>query len=107
VDLGEPVATSVEGDDGSGLPQTFALEQNYPNPFNPTTTIKFALPEASEVKIDVYNLLGQKVMTLVNERMLAGFHEANFDAQNLASGIYLYRIEAADFVSTKKMTFIK
>ncbi len=93
--------------DGDGIPERFALKQNYPNPFNPSTNIAFDLPETSEVTLSVYNMLGQKVMTLVNGRLNAGAHQVKFDASSLASGMYVYRIEAGSFVSTKKMMLIK
>ncbi len=103
VDLGE--ATSVE--EGSGIPTVYALKQNYPNPFNPTTTINFALPKASDVQLTVYNLLGQKVAELVNNKMVAGYHTVQFNAADLASGVYIYRIKAGSFVSVKKMMLLK
>lgn len=100
------VSTSI--DEQTGLPQQFALEQNYPNPFNPNTQIEYALPQASNVKITVYNVVGQQVATLLNnEQQSAGYHSVSFDASSLASGMYLYRIEAGSFVQTKKMTLIK
>ncbi|MEO1021107.1 MAG: right-handed parallel beta-helix repeat-containing protein [Bacteroidota bacterium] len=89
------------------LPEEFSLLQNYPNPFNPTTNIQFALPEAAIVRLEVYNMLGQRVTELVNERMNAGSHTVEFDASALASGMYVYRITAGSYVSTKKMMLIK
>ncbi|MDZ7288798.1 MAG: T9SS type A sorting domain-containing protein [candidate division KSB1 bacterium] len=89
------------------LPLGYALAQNYPNPFNPTTTIDFALAKPSHVKLMVYNVLGQKVATLVDRRMLAGAHTVEFDASHLTSGVYFYRLEAGDFVSQKRMLLIK
>jgi hypothetical protein len=88
-------------------PHSFTLYQNYPNPFNPTTTIKFALPADSRVKINIYNSLGQLVETLVDKEMESGYHEINFDASRLSSGVYLYHLQSQDFVSVKKMLLIK
>ena len=88
-------------------PHTFALDQNYPNPFNPVTTIAYTLPEALEVELTVYNVLGQRVATLVNTFQTAGQHLVQFDASGLASGMYLYRIKAGKDVSVKKMLLIK
>lgn len=99
---------STSADDlTNDIPESFDLNQNYPNPFNPTTNIKFALPEASDVRIDVYNILGQRVATLVNEHRRAGFYNLEFDASRLASGAYFYRIRAGSFVKTQKMMLIK
>jgi hypothetical protein len=89
------------------LPSEFALDQNYPNPFNPSTAIRFQLPRESHVTLKVYNLLGEQVGSIVNEYLPAGYHEYKFDASNLSTGVYLYRIEAGDFISTKKMALIK
>ena len=91
----------------NNIPGQYQLYQNYPNPFNPTTNIKFDLPKSSLVKIIIYDILGREVKTLVNEFKNAGSYELNFDASNFASGTYLYRIEAGDFVSVKKMVLIK
>ena len=85
----------------------YTLEQNYPNPFNPSTKITYSIPRASDVKITVFNLLGQEIKTLVNETKEAGIHEINFNAQNLNSGVYLYKIEAGSYIQTRKMTLIK
>jgi hypothetical protein len=89
------------------VPDGYALEQNYPNPFNPTTNINFALGKASNVKLVIYNVLGQKVVTLVDQRMNPGAYSVQFDASRFASGIYFYRIEAGEFVSEKKMVLLK
>lgn len=87
--------------------QEFRLMQNYPNPFNPSTSIEFSLPKAENVTIEVYNTLGQGVETLLDKNMQAGNHEVEFNAQNLSSGIYFYRIEAGKFQDVKKMILIK
>ena len=88
-------------------PLRFSLAQNYPNPFNPTSNIQFTLPETNNVRLDVFNINGQLVQTLVNSRMNAGEHTVQFDAGNLASGVYMYRITSGNFVQSKKMTLIK
>jgi len=89
------------------LPTNFQLYQNYPNPFNPNTNIKFALPKVAEVKIDVFNLLGQHVATVLNAKKQAGFHLVNFNANSLASGVYFYTISANDFCMVKRMLLVK
>jgi hypothetical protein len=89
------------------MPLVFSLSQNYPNPFNPTTNIKFTLPETIDVRLEVYNIAGQRVSTLVNTQMNAGEHVVAFDGRALASGVYIYRIIAGDFVQSNKMTLIK
>ncbi|MCG8373966.1 MAG: T9SS type A sorting domain-containing protein, partial [Balneolales bacterium] len=85
----------------------FALSQNYPNPFNPSTNINFALPVASDVQLTIFNLLGQKVATLVDEPRMAGNYTVRFDASHLASGIYFYTLKAGEINLQRKMTLIK
>ena len=88
-------------------PAGFSLFQNFPNPFNPSTTIKYELPNSSEVRLSLYDLLGREVSTLVNERRDAGVHEARFDGSGLSSGVYFYRIEAGSFVQTRKLILLR
>ena len=95
------------GEDGSELPTEVSLNQNYPNPFNPATTIEFALPVEDRVRIDVFDVLGRKVQTIVDQRYQAGYHEIDFDGNSLASGVYLYRLITSDRVLSKRMTLIK
>ncbi len=89
------------------LPTEFALNQNYPNPFNPSTTIPFALPHHSHVRLSVYNALGQQVAILTDTEMEAGYHEVQFNASDLASGVYYYRIQADGFVRSMRLVLIK
>jgi hypothetical protein len=95
------------GEPTGGVPVAFSLHQNYPNPFNPSTTIKFELPRTSHVNLSVYDILGREVAVLVNERKDAGVHEVKFDGSNLASGVYLYRLHAGDFVASKRLVLLK
>jgi hypothetical protein len=90
-----------------GLPATYALFQNYPNPFNPTTSVSFDLPSASKVELVVYNVLGQKVATLVDGPMEAGNHVVEVDGSSMSSGLYFYKISANNFSDTKKMVLLK
>lgn len=89
------------------LPTQFSLNQNYPNPFNPSTNIKFELPKSSVVRLSVFDMLGREVSVLVNERRNAGVYEVKFDGSNLASGVYFYRLQAGDYVASKKMLVLK
>jgi predicted GH43/DUF377 family glycosyl hydrolase len=99
----------------NNIPLEYSIKQNYPNPFNPSTTIRYSLPKSSEVKIEIFNLLGSKITTLVNTRKSTGSHSVDFDGSNLSSGVYLYRIQAGDpesssgqsFVDVKKMLLLK
>ena len=88
-------------------PTEFILKQNYPNPFNPSTKIGFTLPTESNVKISIYNLIGQKVAEVVNSKFSAGNHSVDFNAANISSGIYFYKLEAESFTSIKKMQLMK
>lgn len=92
---------------GNELPLEYSLLQNYPNPFNPNTTISFVLKEAGHVSLKVYNTLGQKIVELTNEIMESGYHTVEFNAADLPSGIYLYKIQSGNFVQSKKMLLLK
>jgi hypothetical protein len=85
----------------------FTLEQNYPNPFNPTTTIGYVLQEKRNIKLTIMNAIGEEVAILVNEEQDKGFHKAELDGKNLSSGIYFYKLQAGNYVETKKMTLMK
>ncbi len=91
----------------TGLPKDFSLNQNYPNPFNPSTIIEFAVPKTALVTVKVYDMSGREVKTLVNESKNAGYYQVTFNANNLASGVYFYKIQAGDFRATKKMILVK
>jgi hypothetical protein len=97
---------SVENISGVN-PSNYSLEQNYPNPFNPSTTINFTIPNSEFVTLKVFNILGSEVATLVNENLNAGAYRFSFEAQNLASGIYLYELTAGNFREIKKMNLLK
>jgi len=99
---------SKEGDEEIlTAPVEFTLEQNYPNPFNPTTTINYSIPEAGNVELKVYDVLGNEVANLVNQEMAPGNYTANFDASSLASGIYIYRLQTGSLMQTRKMILMK
>ena len=103
----KPVLVSIEENNTDIIPSNYVLEQNYPNPFNPTTIIKFGLPKAGNVELSVYNILGQKIATLVNKEFAQGTFEYTFDAGNLTSGIYLYKLQAGGYSQVRKMLLIK
>lgn len=88
-------------------PNNYFLAQNYPNPFNPITTIRYSVPERSNITIKIYNILGEEVTTLVNEEKLAGWYEVKFNASSLSSGVYFYQLRAGDFIQTKKMILLR
>ncbi|HQJ47346.1 MAG TPA: T9SS type A sorting domain-containing protein, partial [Ignavibacteriaceae bacterium] len=101
------VAQSSDVNENPVVANNFNLEQNYPNPFNPSTTIKYSVAERSNVNIKVYDMLGKEVASLVNTVKEAGSYEVNFNASNLASGMYVYTITAGNFTSSKKMMLMK
>jgi hypothetical protein len=101
-----PDQPSDVGDD-TQTPTDYLLSQNYPNPFNPATNISFILPEDARVRITVYNLLGEQVAELIDTDFAAGSHTVSFEAEGLTSGIYFYKMEAGNFISTRKMTLIR
>jgi YVTN family beta-propeller protein len=103
----DPTATGIIPGPLTKVPERFFLQQNYPNPFNPSTVISWQLAVGSQVKLTVYNVTGEKIAILVNERQPAGSHSVTFDALNLASGVYLYRLETDQFVETKKMVLMR
>ncbi len=102
--LGTPVSVA-SGE--TAIPDRYALNQNFPNPFNPSTVIRFQIPKEAHVLLTVYNILGQRVTTLVNKNLKSGIHNVTFDASNLASGIYFYRLEANDYSQVMKMMLLK
>ena len=85
----------------------YSLEQNYPNPFNPATTLSFAIPENSPVRLQIYDINGRLVEELINQQLSAGRYEVSFDASTFASGVYLYRLTAGNFTQTRKMMLLK
>ena len=105
----------MSAEDDKVVPGEFSLGQNYPNPFNPSTSIQYGLPVRSFVTLTVYNMLGQEVATLIEGEREAGYHTAKFDARNLASGVYLYRLQAkredgnrgGDFVQTRRLLLVR
>ncbi len=95
-----------------GVPLEFALHENYPNPFNPTTTLRFDLPEISDITLTIYNMLGQKVRTFDYQNTSAGYHSVTWDATNdfgqqVGAGVYLYQLQTKNFVKTRKMVLLK
>jgi hypothetical protein len=104
--------TDVEEHDGTNLPEAFSLVQNYPNPFNPTTTIEYSVPTRARVTVEIFNLLGQHVKTLVDGMKSPGKYTIEWDGKDIAdkpvsTGVYLYRFTAGDYTETKKMVLLK
>lgn len=94
-------------ENNNNLPSIFILNQNYPNPFNPTTTITFQIPEKNFITLNIYDVLGKKIVTLINEEKSVGSYKVSFNASELTSGIYFYRLQAGEFIETRKMVLIK
>ncbi len=107
VQYNDSISTAIKNENNNSVPDKFELAQNYPNPFNPTTQIKFGIPQAGFVKLEIFNLLGQKISTLINEEMNAGYHFINFDGKNLPSGIYFYTLSFNNFKTSRKMLLLK
>ena len=110
--LGVNASAAVLSINGELLPEVFALHQNYPNPFNPVTTLRYDLPENGLVNITIYDMLGKQVKTLINQTQDAGYRSVIWDATNdygkpVSAGIYLYQIQAGEYMQTKKMVLLK
>jgi len=102
-----PLTSVIDRDLDANIPTDITLYSNYPNPFNPATTIRFSIPEETFVTLKVFNTLGEEIITLINENIVAGNYEAKFDATGLPSGIYFYRLQVGGFIDTKKMMLLK
>ena len=102
-----PTSVGVEEEIDDSIPSTFNLSQNYPNPFNPSTTIRFNLPKTVNVILSVYNAMGQKIVTLVSGELNSGVHQVEWNAADLPSGMYIYRLEAGSTVLMKKLMLLK
>lgn len=106
-----PVSADIEmatsNENSTDIPDRVQLSQNYPNPFNPTTNIQFTLNRAADVTLEVYNITGQKIVTLIRGTLSAGSHQHTFDASGLSSGIYMYRLRTPDQTMTRQMILIK
>lgn len=105
--IGDIFVTDVVKNEDQTIPDHFELHQNYPNPFNPSTKIKYSIPEESNVNLTIYNILGQSVREVISEYQKAGNYEIVFNAADLTSGFYIYRITTGKFISTKKMLLLK
>ena len=108
VSYGSGVSGVENGEGPQGeVPGTYSLDQNYPNPFNPSTSIRFAVPVARHAVLKVYDILGQEVATLVDDRIVAGSHVVRWNPDGLASGVYLYRLEAGGFTASRTLLLLK
>ena len=101
------VVLDIEDKVAEITPKEFSLSQNYPNPFNPSTTIEFSLPKTEFTTLKLYNTLGQEVLTIVADKLNAGSYTYNFNARDLASGVYYYRLQAGEYVDTRKLVLMK
>ena len=101
-----PEVVGIQGNNNE-IPSSFELKQNYPNPFNPQTTISFDIPEANSVKLEVFDMSGRSAGVLVNSDLKAGTYKFDFNAGELASGIYFYKLQVGSFIQTKKMIVLK
>ena len=111
-DASEPVSVVLASEQEAAIPTVYALEQNYPNPFNPSTQIRYALPEDAMVTISIYDMMGRKVRTLVNQSMSPGYHTTLWNATNdnglpVSAGMYIYTIHAGSYHHMKKMVLLK
>jgi hypothetical protein len=97
----------IVSDFPEGILREYALKQNYPNPFNPSTTIEFILPESEQVELSIFNTSGQKISTLIDQKLNAGSHSVQWNAENYASGVYFYSIRTKNFTQTKKLMFLR
>jgi hypothetical protein len=100
------IATDIE-DESIIVPKTFSLDQNFPNPFNPSTIINYELPVRNDVELTIYNLIGEKVTTLVSKNQSAGKYSVEWDASGVASGVYYYKISAGEFQAVRKMVLLR
>lgn len=108
LNFSEPLMVNIDQPGANAIvPAVFSLDQNYPNPFNPSTVIRFGLPQATEVTLEVYDIVGRKIATLVEGEQRAGYHEIPFQDQNLASGVYVYRMKAGEFSATRRFLLLK
>jgi hypothetical protein len=92
---------------GKTIPTEYKLEQNYPNPFNSSTAIQFSLPRTGRVSLNIFNSFGEEIAVLVSKGLIAGTYTANWGATEIASGIYFYRLQAGDYIATKKLIILK
>jgi predicted GH43/DUF377 family glycosyl hydrolase len=103
----DSLVVGIEEFDNSIIPEGYSLDQNYPNPFNPTTTIEISVPKSEYVTLKIYNLLGQELSTLVSDKLQAGYYKFSWDARELASGVYLYKMQTGEFTEIRKMILLK